>query len=81
MINYNFNDKDIKWSQTGHGLYMIRSGGYCNSHSQKEFNDVYKSFKFGKGDVIYIEYDPIESKLRFSKNKVEYFEMPIIAPP
>ena len=41
-----------------------------------------KSFKFGKGDVIYIEYDPIESKLRFSKNKGDkYFEMPIIAPP
>ena len=31
--------------------------------------------------MIYVEYDPIDLKLRFSKNKVEYFEMPIIAPP
>jgi len=42
---------------------------------------VSKSFKFYDGDVIYIEYDPIDKKLRFSKNKIEYFEMPIIAPP
>ena len=40
-----------------------------------------KSFKFGSNDVIYVEYDPIDLKLRFSKNKVEYFEMPMIAPP
>ena len=41
-----------------------------------------KSFEFGSGDVIDIEYDPIESKLRFSQNLVDsYFEMPIIAPP
>ena len=41
-----------------------------------------KSFKFGSGDVIYIEYDPIESKLRFFKNKVDdYFELSMIAPP
>ena len=31
--------------------------------------------------MINVEYDPIDLKLRFSKNKVEYFEMPIIAPP
>ena len=60
---------------------MINSSGWCFSHSEKEFNGVVKSFKFGDGDVIYIEYDPIESKLRFSKNKVVYFEMPIIASP
>ena len=40
-----------------------------------------KSFKFGDGDVIYVEYDPIDLKLRFSKNKVEYFEMGMISPP
>ena len=58
---------------------MISSGGYCYSHSEKEFNHVFKSFKFGEGDVIYIEYDSIESKLKFSKNNFdEYFEMPII---
>ena len=40
-----------------------------------------KSFEFDSGDVIYVEYDPIDLKLRFSKNKVDKFEMPIIAPP
>jgi len=40
-----------------------------------------KSFEFGSGDVIYIEYDPIDRKLRFRKNKVDYFEMSIIPPP
>ena len=40
-----------------------------------------KSFKFGENDVIYVEYDPINLKLRFSKNKVDKFELSIIAPP
>jgi len=42
---------------------------------------VNKSFEFKSGDIIDVEYDQIDKKLRFSKNKVEYFEMPIIAPP
>ena len=42
---------------------------------------MYKSFRFDSNDVIYVEYDPIDLKLRFSKNKVEYFELSIIAPP
>jgi len=43
---------------------------------------VSKSFKFDDGDLIYVEYDPIDKKLRFSKNKVDkYFELSIIAPP
>ena len=42
-----------------------------------------KSFKFGVNDVIYVEYDPINLKLRFSKNKnkVDKFELSIISPP
>jgi len=42
---------------------------------------VVKNFEFYSGDVIYIEYDPIECKLRFRKNKVDYLELLIIAPP
>ena len=80
MLNYNFNDKNINLNETGHGLYMIQSDGFCLSHSQKEFNNVWKSFKFGVNDVIYVEYDPIDKKLRFSKNKVQYFELSIIVP-
>ena len=57
---------------------MIDSYGSCYSHSQNEFNKVDKSFEFDENDIIiFIEYDPIDKKLRFSKNKVEYFEMPI----
>ena len=33
MINYNFNSENIKWKETGHGLYMIGSYGICWSHS------------------------------------------------
>ena len=71
----------MNWDGTGHGLYMIGSNGYCWSHSQEEFNNVWESFEFGENDVIYVEYDPIYKKLKFSKNKLEYFEMSIIAPP
>ena len=39
-----------------------------------------KSFKFAVGDVILIEYDGVNNKLRFNKNKVDNFEMSIIAP-
>ena len=62
---------------------MIGSDGLCYSHSQKEFNSVNKSFNFVVNDVINVEYDPIDSKLRFSKNKnkVDKFELSIISPP
>lgn len=52
MLNYNFSNENENWEETGHGLYMINSGGRCYSHSQKEFNDVKKSFYFDEGDVI-----------------------------
>ena len=82
MLNYNFNDKNMNWNQTGHGLYVISFWGGFYSHSQRRFYSVSKSFNFGTGDVIYIEYDPIDKKLRYSKNKTDgYFEMRIIAPP
>ena len=82
MIEYKFNAQNMKRRETGHGLYLISSNGWCYSHSQKEFKDVFTSFYFDDGDVIYIEYDPIDRKLRFWKNKVDdYLEMPIIAPP
>lgn len=68
---------------------MIDSYGGFWCHSQKNFNQVGKSFTFDENDVILIEYDPIDNKLRFSKNKVEfdsknkveYLEIVIFAPP
>ena len=79
ILDYNFSSQNMNWKETGHGLYMIGSGGGCLSDSQKEFNQVIKSFKFGENDVIFIEFDPTDKKLRFSKNKVEHFELSIIA--
>jgi len=42
---------------------------------------VYRYFKFVVGDVIVCEIDPIDCRLRFVKNNVDEFEMPIIPPP
>ena len=55
----------MKLKETDHGLYMIGSDGYCNSHSQKEFNCAFKSFEFVENDLINVEYDPIDKMLRF----------------
>ena len=52
-------------------MYMNDSDGQCNSHSQKEFNCEDLGLEFDEGDVILIEYDPVNNKLRFSKNKDE----------
>ena len=32
-VNLKFNLLNIKWNETGHGLYMIASDGVCYSHS------------------------------------------------
>lgn len=39
-----------------------------------------KSFEFHDGDVVKCEYDPIDCRLRFTKNKTDKFEMPIVVP-
>lgn len=62
--NYHFNYNNI-----GHGSYLISSNGYSWSHSVKEFNSASKTFHFTVNDIIYMEFDPIEKKLRFRKNK------------
>ena len=50
-------------------------------HRKSSIMSIIKNFVFGNNDVIFIEYDGLNNKLRFCKNKVEYFEMSIIAPP
>jgi hypothetical protein len=37
---------------------MISSNGGTWSNTNAELNNVVKSFKFGKGDVVICEYDP-----------------------
>lgn len=75
--NYHFNYNNI-----GHGSYLISSNGYSWSHSVKEFNSAFKTFQFNINDIVYLEYDPIELKLRFRKNKDgETFELALVPPP
>ena len=75
--NYHFNYTNI-----GHGSYLISTNGYSWSHSVKEFNSAFKTFQFTVNDIIYIEYDPKEGKLRFQKNTgAEKFELDIQPPP
>lgn len=73
MVIYNYTNKGLKWGGTGHGLYLISSSGYCYSHSHKEFNSVNKNFDFDEGDVIRVEYDSMDSKIRFISNYGKYF--------
>jgi len=73
MAIYNYTNKDLKWEGIGHGLYLISSTGYSYSHSHEEFNSVKKNFRFDEGDVIRVEYDSIDSKIRFISNYGKYF--------
>jgi len=75
--NYHFNYTNI-----GHGSYLISTNGYSWSHSVKEFNSAFKTFQFTVNDIIYIEHDPKDGKLRFQKNTgTEKFELDIQPPP
>ena len=75
--NYHFNYNNI-----GHGSYLISSNGYSWSHSVKEYNSACKTFQFNINDIIYIEYDPVESILRFRKNEGgDVFVLAIVPPP
>lgn len=75
--NYHFNYTNI-----GHGSYLISTNGYTWSHSVKEFNSALKTFAFTVNDIVYIEFDPKDNKLRFRKNNgPEKFELDIVPPP
>lgn len=64
--NFHFNYHNI-----GHGSYLISGNGYSWSHSQKDFNSAYKSFSYTTGDIIHIQYNSYEKKLKFYKNEKE----------
>ena len=61
--NFMFN-----YSSIGHGSYMISNNGYSWSHSAPEFNSAHKTFPYTVNDIVYMEYDKINKKLRFRKN-------------
>ena len=58
--------QDQHANNIGHGSYLISTNGYTWSHSVKEFNSAFKSFQFNVNDTVYVQYDPIDKKLRFS---------------
>ena len=52
-----------------HGAYIISSSGVSWSHLSEEKNALNLSFKFRTNDIIYMEFDPFEKKIRFRKNE------------
>jgi len=57
---------------------MISSNGGTWSTWQSSHNNIVKSFKFQKGDVIVCEYDPFENFVRFLNEKSnEKYELEI----
>lgn len=59
---------DAQVENMRHGSYFFSSNGLAWSSDIKQEN--YKpSFKFESGDIIIIEYDPVDKILRFAKNQ------------
>lgn len=50
-------------------MYFISSNGIAFSTSNNQYKNVNKIFTFNEGDLIYVEYDPIDWRLRFRKNE------------
>ncbi|EGR33160.1 hypothetical protein IMG5_060530 [Ichthyophthirius multifiliis] len=63
-FQYNF-----KYTDVGHGSYLVSGNGYTWSHYKSENNSASKSFSFATGDIIYGEFDPINKVVKFVKNK------------
>ena len=49
----------INSNKIGHATFMISSDGRTYSHSDSKHNNVRKSFRFSKSDIIYMEYDRV----------------------
>ncbi|KAL4485036.1 hypothetical protein ABPG72_014556 [Tetrahymena utriculariae] len=58
----------------GYGYYFISQNGYSWSHSYQDQHCVQKSFNFITGDIICIEFNPIQKKLKFynKSNNLKY---------
>ena len=59
-INYEF-----KYTNIGHGSYLVSSNGYTWPHSDKNDNSVHKDFNFISKDTIFIEIDFANSEIKF----------------
>ncbi|CAD8159903.1 unnamed protein product [Paramecium octaurelia] len=55
----------------GHGGYLVSSNGGAWSSTTANQNNVVKCFKFGKGDLIVITYDPKNDTMTFTKQKTK----------
>lgn len=65
-----------------HEFYMVNSAGFSFSHSSSTINNKNGEFIFNENDIISIEYNPIDWKLKFRKtNDYHFLEMQIIPPP
>ena len=54
--------------KTGHGVYLIATNGYSYSHLKADFNYKKLCFSYGNNDIIYIECNSKENKVKFRKN-------------
>jgi hypothetical protein len=58
---------NFQYSNTGHGNYLISSNGYSWSSYKLEFNSKFESFSFTTGDIIHVEFNPKERKVKFQQ--------------
>ena len=58
---------DFSYTNAGHGNYLVSSNGYSWNGYKMEFNSKHETFQYKTGDIIEIAYDPVQSKITFSK--------------
>lgn len=71
-----------KFREIGHATYLLGGTGCSFSHSNQAFNFVFKGFKYGANDRVWMGYDADRHKLYFTKNNgPDHFELDIEPPP
>lgn len=60
--------KDMKQGEKDHGCYFIDKKGQCWPNLLNKSDNFDQKETINPNDVIFVEYDPIEWKLRFRIN-------------
>lgn len=74
-----FNDYVMQnWDDEGHGHYCLCNDGdiFCSADGELKKREDVTRMMFGEGDVVRMEYSPIENVMRFRKDG-EVFEMKV----
>lgn len=59
---------DFSYTNANHGNYLISSNGYSWNGYKMQFNSKFEPFTFATGDIISVQYDPINNKVTFQKD-------------